>query len=71
MQNKKKDYKNDNISSADIEKNKSFFQRYLFDPLKYQAYFDTTTAEIQNKLVDALWPFFPDKQHHLIANDAE
>ena len=29
-----------------IEKNKSFLQIHLFDPLTYQAYFATTTAEI-------------------------
>ena len=43
---KKRDFKTDNISSADLEKNRSFFQRFLFDPLKYQAYFDTTTVEV-------------------------
>ena len=31
----KKDYSSDNMSSADLEKNKSFFNRYIFDPLKY------------------------------------
>lgn len=46
MQQKKKDYKSDNISSADFDKNRSFFQRWVFDPLKYQAYFDTTDAEL-------------------------
>ena len=54
----KRDYKTDNISSADYEKNRSFFQRYLFDPLKYQAYFDTNTEQIKKTLIDALWPFF-------------
>ena len=67
----KKDYANDNISSADYEKNKSFFNRYIFDPLKYQAYFDATEAEIFHKIRDALWPFFPENQHHLKANDQE
>ncbi len=43
---KKRDFKTDNISSADLEKNRSFFQRFLFDPLKYQVYFDTTTEEV-------------------------
>jgi DNA-directed RNA polymerase specialized sigma54-like protein len=67
----KKDYANDNISSADYEKNKSFFNRYIFDPLKYQAYFDATEAEIFHKIRDAMWPFFPENQHHLKANDQE
>jgi hypothetical protein len=56
----KKDYANDNISSADYEKNKSFFNRYIFDPLKYQAYFDATEGEIFHKIRDAMWPFFPE-----------
>jgi hypothetical protein len=56
----KRDYKSDNISSADVEKNKSFFQKWMFDPLKYQVYFDTNTAEVQHKLVDAMWPFIPE-----------
>jgi len=56
----KKDYASDNISSADYEKNKSFFNRYIFDPLKYQAYFDATEAEIFHKIRDAMWPFFPE-----------
>lgn len=56
----KKDYANDNMSSADLEKNKSFFNRYIFDPLKYQAYFDATEAEIFHKIRDAMWPFFPE-----------
>jgi hypothetical protein len=43
----------------------------MFDPLKYQAYFDTTTEEVQHKLIDAMWPFIPENQHHLIENDAE
>ena len=67
----KKDYANDNISSADYEKTNSFFNRYIFDPLKYQAYFDATEAEIYHKIRDALWPFFPENQHHLKANDQE
>ena len=67
----KKDYASDNISSADYEKNKSFFNRYIFDPLKYQAYFDATEAEIFHKIRDAMWPFFPENQHHLKANDQE
>ena len=67
----KKDYANDNISSADYEKNKSFFNRYIFDPLKYQAFFDATEAEIFHKIRDAIWPFFPENQHHLKANDQE
>ena len=71
MQGKKRDYKTDNISSADFENNRSFFQRYIFDPLKYQAYFDTNEVEIYNKLRDALWPFFPENQHHLKQNDQE
>ncbi len=56
----KKDYANDNMSSADLEKNKSFFNRYVFDPLKYQANFDATEAEIFHKIRDAMWPFFPE-----------
>jgi len=67
----KKDYASDNISSADYEKNKSFFNRYIFDPLKYQAYFDATEAEIFHKVRDALWPFYPENQQHLKANDQE
>ena len=67
----KKDIASDNISSADYEKNKSFFNRYIFDPLKYQAYFDATEAEIFHKIRDAMWPFFPENQHHLKANDQE
>lgn len=55
----KKDYKTDNISSADANKG-SYFQRFLFDPMKYQKYFDTNTEEIKGKLFDALWPFSPE-----------
>ncbi len=65
---KKRDYKSDNISS---EKSRTFFEKWVFDPFKYQTYFDTNTEEIMNKLLDALWPFFPENQHHLIENDAE
>jgi len=39
--------------------------------LKYQDYFDTTTAEVHAKLYDALWPFHPANQHHLLTNDSE
>lgn len=67
----KKDYKSDSISSADANKDRSYFQRFLFDPLKYQKYFDTNTEEIKRKLVDALWPFSPENQHHLVLNDCE
>lgn len=68
MQKKARDYKKDNLSS---ERAKNMFERYIFDIYKYQSFFDTTTDDIHNKLLDALWPFFPANQHHLIANDAE
>jgi hypothetical protein len=54
-----------------VEKNKSFFRRYLFDPFKYQVYFDTNEKEISHKIRDAIWPFFPENQHHLKVNDQE
>ena len=43
-----------------MEKKKSFFRRFIFDPFKYQAYFDTCENEIFNKIRDAMWPFFPE-----------
>ena len=58
-------------TSSTNERPKNLFQKYIFDPFKYQTYFDTTTDEIQHKLIDALWPFIPENQHHLIENDAE
>lgn len=57
MQRKQRDYKTDNISS---EKSRTMFEKFVFDPLKYQVHFDTNTEEIKNKLIDALWPFLPE-----------
>jgi len=57
--------------SSDDQKPKNLFQRLVFDPYKYQSYFDTSTDDIKNRLIDALWPFFPENQHHLVENDAE
>lgn len=65
---KKVDYKKANMSS---ERSRTFFEKYIFDAMKYQVFFDTNTEEIKNKLIDALWPFIPENQHHLIENDAE
>mmetsp|Transcript_26023 Transcript_26023/g.25245 ORF Transcript_26023/g.25245 Transcript_26023/m.25245 type:complete len:87 (+) Transcript_26023:244-504(+) len=31
-------------------------------------YFDTNSLEIKDKIIDALWPFFPENQHFLVAN---
>ena len=42
------------------ERPKNLFQKYIFDPFKYQTYFDTNTDEIYHKLLDALWPFIPE-----------
>jgi hypothetical protein len=42
-----------------------------FDTYKYSAYFETNTDDIKTKLIDALWPFFPENQHHLVENDGE
>ena len=66
-----KEIKVQGISSADFEKNRSIFQRFIFDHLKYQDYFDTTTSEVKAKIMDALWPFHPANQHHLLKNDSE
>ena len=65
---KKRDLKNDNLSS---ERERTFWERFLFDPYKYQVYFDTNTQNVQDKLVDALWPFIPENQLYLQKNDAE
>lgn len=46
--------------SISSERPRNLFQRFVFDPYKYQTYFDTTTDEILKKLVDALWPFIPE-----------
>lgn len=40
---KKRDFKNDNISS---ERERSFFERYVFDTYKYQSFFDTNTKNV-------------------------
>jgi hypothetical protein len=62
---KKRDIKNESISS---EQPKSFLQRYIFDLQKYDVYFETTTVEIKNNVIDALWPFFPENQSFLHEN---
>lgn len=54
---KKRDFKNDSISS---ETSKTFTQKYIFDINKYTVYFETNTNEIKEKIIDALWPFFPE-----------
>ncbi len=59
------------VQSISSERPKTLVQRFIFDPYKYQSFFDTNTQEIKNKLIDALWPFIPENQHHLIENDAE
>lgn len=51
--------KNGNGSETN-ERPKNLFQKYIFDPFKYQTYFDTNTDEIYHKLLDALWPFIPE-----------
>jgi len=66
---KNRDLKSESISSEGEQR--SIFQRWVFDSYKYQSYFDTTTAEIQEKLADALWPFFPEYQYHLAHEDSE
>ena len=50
---------NEAISS---ERKKTLFQRYIFDSYKYQIYFNTSTSEITSKLLNALWPFYPEDQ---------
>ena len=57
--------------SSEDQKPKNLFQRFIFDPYKHQAYFDTSTEDIKRSLIDALWPFIPENQHHLVENDAE
>ena len=54
---RKVDYKKASMSS---ERSRTFFEKYIFDALKYQVFFDTNTEEIKNKLIDALWPFIPE-----------
>ena len=48
------------ISSDKYEKKKTMFQKYVFDSYKHQHFFQTTTEEIQDKITDALWPFYPE-----------
>ena len=57
--------------SSEDQKPKNLFQRFIFDPYKHQTYFDTSTEDIKRSLIDALWPFIPENQHHLVENDAE
>ena len=40
----------------------TFFQRWVFDSYKYQVYFNASTTEITEKLLDAIWPFLPGGQ---------
>jgi len=51
-----------NLASEAIssEKKRTLFQRYVFDSYKYQAYFNTSTLEILEKLSNAMWPFYPE-----------
>jgi len=48
---------------------KSFFQTYIFDHYKYAYFFNTNTKEVYDRLKDAMWPFFPQHQHHIIKPD--
>jgi len=32
----------------------------VFDAYKHQSFFMASTQDIQEKLIDALWPFHPD-----------
>lgn len=68
MQKKLQNSKTSNLTN---ERKKTFVQTYIFDPYNYQQYFDVTESEILNKLLDALWPFIPENQHHLIKIDSE
>ena len=63
MAAKKSSDKNQSITN---ERQVNFLQKYNFDPLKYQEYFEVNTDMIQAKLVDGLWPFIPENQHYLI-----
>jgi len=35
------------------------FERYIFDVNKYTRYFNASSEEITEKLLDAMWPFLP------------
>ena len=41
----------------------------MFDSYKYTSYFNVSTNEIKEKVLDALWPFHPDTQPDGIVND--
>lgn len=50
---------------------KTYFQRYIFDTSKYQCYFNTSTNEFTVKLMDGLWPFLPDNQPKELKDEYE
>ena len=51
-----------NLGTASLtnERQRSFFQIYIFDPFNYTTFFDVSTEDMVKNLADALWPFFPE-----------
>ena len=47
-------------ASLTNERQRSFFQIYIFDPFNYTTFFDVSTEDMVKNLADALWPFFPE-----------
>lgn len=62
---KKRDFSKENISS---EVEKTYFQKFVFDSDKYSGWFQTNTKDIKSKVLDAFWPFEPEKK---LKNDEE
>ncbi len=58
-------------NSITNERQRSFWQKYVFDPFDYQSYFDVDEKDMIKNLIDAFWPFIPENQHHLVKIDSE
>jgi hypothetical protein len=58
-------------SSITNERERNFVQKYIDDPYNYTAFFDITTDDMIKNLTDALWPFIPENQRHLVKIDSE